>query len=115
MPKIITIRRRKPAEGSNSNSKSRRMLSTGGNILFWIAGICFAAVVLSILARMVTQFATPGPVPLLTLEQDIPMPGALPDKYRTPQNQFAPGLALLYDHFDFQAFDPQTGLLFIAH
>jgi DNA-binding beta-propeller fold protein YncE len=64
---------------------------------------------------MIVQFTTPEPTPLLTLEQDIPLPGALPDQYRTPQHPFAPGLALLYDHFDFQALDPQTGLLFIAH
>jgi hypothetical protein len=48
-------------------------------------------------------------------EQDIPLPGAFPDKYRTPQNPFAPGLAVLFDHFDFQALDPQAHLLFIAH
>jgi DNA-binding beta-propeller fold protein YncE len=90
-------------------------MSGSRNILFWIIGACFVALVLAILARMVVQFTTPEPVPILTLEQDIPLPGAFPDKYRTPQDPFAPGMALLYDHFDFQAFDPQTGLLFIAH
>lgn len=133
MPKVITIKRREPAENSprppqepldrargntlkdGVNSIKRSLWRSKGDLLFWMIATCFAALVLAILARMVTQFLTPGPMPLLTLEQDIPLPGAFPDKYRTPQNPFAPGQALLYDHFDFQAFDPQTGLLFIAH
>lgn len=111
MPKIIIIKRRKPAETNSKNS----LLRGSSNILFWMIGISFGVLVLGVLARMVVQFTTPEPAPILTMEQDIPLPGAFPDQYRTPQNPFAPGLAVLYDHFDFQAFDPQTGLLFIAH
>jgi DNA-binding beta-propeller fold protein YncE len=47
--------------------------------------------------------------------KDIPLPSAMPDAYRTANNPFAPGLALLFDHFDFQVLDTQTHLLFIAH
>jgi hypothetical protein len=61
------------------------------------------------------QFTSPTLPHRLLFEQDIPLPGAFPDKYRTPQNPFAPGLATLFDHFDFQALDPQMHLLFIAH
>jgi hypothetical protein len=49
------------------------------------------------------------------LVRDIPLPGALPDAFRTVQTPLAPGLALLFDHFDFQALDKQNHLLFIAH
>jgi DNA-binding beta-propeller fold protein YncE len=87
----------------------------GRSLLFWIVGACFAVLVLTILARLAVQFLMPEPAPRLTLVQDIPLPGAFPDKDRTSQHPFAPGLASLYDHFDFQALDPQTGLLFIAH
>src|SRR5438105_2544975 len=61
------------------------------------------------------QFTSAKLPPLLILEKDIPLPGAFPDNYRTPKHPFAPGLAVLFDHFDFQALDPQTHLLFIAH
>jgi hypothetical protein len=92
MPKIITIKRRKPAEINSKN----KILRSSSNILFWMIGIAFGVLVLGILARMVVQFTTPEPTPILTMEQDIPLPGAFPDQYRTPQNPFAPGLALLY-------------------
>jgi hypothetical protein len=144
MPKVITIKRRTPAESGTHSAQgsiehtranhqhgstdtinrplrkvgadtTNRFLQRGKGLLFWMIAACFAALVVAILARMVVQFLTPGPAPRLTLEQDIPLPGAFPDKYRTPQHPFAPGQALLYDHFDFQALDPQTGLLFIAH
>ncbi len=51
----------------------------------------------------------------MVIIKDIPLPSALPDRYRTEQNPTAPGLVLLFDHFDFQALDPQIHLLFIAH
>jgi DNA-binding beta-propeller fold protein YncE len=35
--------------------------------------------------------------------------------YRTRTRPLAPGVAVLYDHFDFQSLDPNTHLLFIAH
>jgi DNA-binding beta-propeller fold protein YncE len=68
-----------------------------------------------LLARIAMQIAVPPPPPKLRLVEDIPLPSAMPDKFRTPQNPLAPGLALAFDHFDFQSLDPQTHLLFIAH
>ncbi len=87
----------------------RKMVST------WLFGIVSMVFLLSILFRMSWQIGHPAAAHLLVLEQDIPLPGAFPDKYRTPQHPFAPGVATLFDHFDFQALDPQTHLLFIAH
>jgi len=80
-----------------------------------VAGVCLAGLVGALIVHMAVQFAAPRLPPRLVFEQDIPLPGAFPDRYRTPQNPFAPGLAVLFDRFDFQALDPQTHLLFIAH
>ncbi len=84
-------------------------------IFTWLVGVILAGIVVSLLAGIAFQFAHPPLPPRLALEQDIPLPGAMPDAYRTSQNPLAPGQALLFDHFDFQAMDPQTHLLFIAH
>lgn len=81
----------------------------------WFAGVVFSGILLLLAGQMVLQFAAPPPPHRLVLEEDIPLPGAFPDAYRTSKNPLAPGLAVLFDHFDFQALDPQTHLLFIAH
>src|SRR5205823_6060891 len=93
-------------------------LKTGtgkANILLWAIRIACAGLLVLLLIRMVIQFVAPPPPSKLQLIQDIPMPGPFPDAYRTAQKPFAPGVAVPFDHFDFQALDPQTHLLFIAH
>ncbi len=65
--------------------------------------------------RIAVRFATPPAPHRLVFVQDIPLPGALPDSYRTKEHPLAPGVAVLFDHFDFQVLDPRTHLLFIAH
>ena len=85
------------------------------NLSSWLIGALCVALLLSLIVGMIIQFANPPLPHRLQLVQDIPLPGAFPDAHRTPQNPLAPGLAVLFDHFDFQAFDPQTHLLFIAH
>ena len=84
-------------------------------ILWVVAVVCLGGLVFSLIVSMGIQFTSAKLPPLLVLEKDIPLPGAFPDNYRTSQHPFAPGLAVLFDHFDFQALDPQTHLLFIAH
>src|SRR5437763_10928024 len=94
---------------SRSSGKIRKKLSS------WLIGAAFLGILLFLITGMIVQFTNP-PVPhRLLLVQDIPLPGAFPDTHRTAQNPTAPGLAVLFDHFDFQALDPQTHLLFIAH
>ncbi|GAC1391040.1 MAG: hypothetical protein NVSMB38_10410 [Ktedonobacteraceae bacterium] len=91
----------------SSDTKKKRIYT-------WLGVIC-VGIVLSLIAGMTFQFAHPPLPPRLVLEQDIPLPGAMPDVYRTSQYPLAPGQTLLFDHFDFQAIDPQTHWLFIAH
>src|SRR5437588_7555812 len=85
------------------------------SILVWIVRIVCIALLVLLVIRMVWQFVSPPPASPLRLVQDIPMPGPFPDANRTAKNPFAPGVAVLFDHFDFQALDPQTHLLFLAH
>jgi len=94
---------------SPSKRANRRKIT-----LWVIALVCLGGLVISLIASMGIQFTSAKLPPRLILEKDIPLPGAFPDDYRTPQDPFAPGLAVLFDHFDFQALDPQTHLLFIA-
>lgn len=78
-------------------------------------GACLVALLVSLLVHMVTVFTNPVLSTGLVLEEDIPLPGAFPDTYRTEGNPFAPGVSVPFDHFDFMALDTQTHLLFIAH
>lgn len=103
MAKVLILER------NSATGRWRFILITG------IIGVCLSGLLLSILIRMGTQFTSPRLPPRLVVEQDIPLPGAFPDAYRTAQNPTASGLATLFDHFDFMALDYQTHLLFIAH
>src|SRR5689334_21858412 len=81
----------------------------------WGAWVICIVIPIFLIIEVVLQFITPPPVGRLVMVRDIPMPSAFPDSARTAQNPFAPGLTVQFDHFDFQALDPQTHLLFIAH
>ena len=94
---------------------SQSLNSTGRSIANMLVGVILVSMLVFLLVRIVIQFATPSLPPRLLVVKDIPLPGAMPDTYRTEQNPVAPGLALLFDHFDFQVLDSQTHLLFIAH
>ena len=84
-------------------------------IALGVSGVLLVGLLVSLLMSMVIQFTHSTQVPRLLLEQDIPLPGAFPDAYRTSRQPFAPGLAVPFDHFDFMGLDSQTHLLFIAH
>ncbi len=92
-----------------------RVGTTSKNILTWGAGVLCTAFFVFLLLQMTVQFLTPSVPTRLLLKRDIALPSAFPDPHRTSQHPFTPGVALLFDHFDFQAIDPQTHLLFIAH
>src|SRR5689334_20297210 len=63
-----------------------------------------------LIVGVVAQFITPGAVHHLELIQDVALPSIVvpPSGQRVPQT-------VRSDRFDFQALDPQTGLLFVAH
>jgi hypothetical protein len=95
---------------------THRFLAQRKTFITWaVIGVCLVSLLVSLIASMVTQFTHPVLTSRLIVKQDIPLPGALPDAYRTSQNPLAPGVTTLFDHFDFLALDTQTHLLFIAH
>lgn len=91
------------------------ILKSRKTIIWIIIGACLVSLLVSLIASMVIRFTHPTLSTRLKVEQDIPLPGALPDAYRTAQNPLAPGVTNPFDHFDFMALDPETHLLFIAH
>src|SRR6266516_2057730 len=88
-----------------------------GNIGWWVMGVISFALLGFMLFRFVVQLSTPITLHRLQTVEDIPLPSvfAFHDANRTSQNPVVPGLAARFDHFDFQAIDPQTHLLFIVH
>lgn len=84
--------------------------------MMWIVtGTFLVSLLVTLIISMVLQFTHPVLASRLIVERDIPLPGALPDGFHTPQHPLAPGVAALFDHFDFMALDQEKHLLFIAH
>ena len=81
-----------------------------GRIFTWLLGlVCFGTLAYLLLSAA-TQLVTPPPISRLQLVLDAPLPGLL-----TSQDGQTLPQSVHFDRFDFQALDPQTGLLFIAH
>lgn len=85
------------------------------SIGWWLLVVVSFGLLALLIIQLVIRFSTPPPPHRLQAVQDVPLPDALPDRNRTPQNPLAPGKAERFDFFDFQALDPQTHLLFIVH
>src|SRR5579859_3078403 len=94
-------------------------------IASWGIGILSFGLLLAITSQLAMQFfAAPTPQKI-QLVQDIPLPGVFPAQFvpfaktasqpPDPPDPLAPGVAIRFDHFDFQTIDPRTHLLFIAH
>lgn len=98
-----------------SSEASRRFVLDKKIVVMGLLWVLAVGLVLVLVGNIVSQFSRPTPSHRLVLDRDIPLPGAMPDVYRTAKNPLANGVSLLFDHFDFQALDPQTHLLFIAH
>ena len=101
------------AQQSMASSPPKRF--SLGRIFWWIFVAASFGLLLFLVGSEVVRFSTPGELHRLQIVQDIPLPNALPDPNRTSQNPFAAGQAQRFDHFDFQALDPNTHLLFIVH
>jgi hypothetical protein len=86
-----------------------------GSLMLLLFALGSFALLLFLLGSEVVRFSTPADLHRLQIVQDIPLPDALPDPQRTSQNPFAAGQAQRFDHFDFQALDPNTHQLFIVH
>ncbi|GAC1626944.1 MAG: hypothetical protein NVS4B7_16610 [Ktedonobacteraceae bacterium] len=93
-----------------SVTPSKRSSFGLGTIGGWLMGLlCFGGLGF-LLVQLALQFATPTSVHRVQLVQDVVLPSVEVPVQGQPQLQ-----SIRFDHFDFQALDPQTGLLFIAH
>jgi hypothetical protein len=99
---------------ANSTSAPPRASAASriGWLVMWVVS---TGLLVFLITMLVIRFTTPIPLYRLRVIQDVPLPSALPDTNRTSQNPLVPGLSVRFDHFDFQALDPQTHLLFINH
>lgn len=91
-------------------------------VLALVYGVGSFVLLILILLQFVLQVTRPLPAQRLILVQDVALPAALPARFLsqlasipTHVDLLAPGVAVRFDHFDFQALDPRSGLLFIAH
>ncbi|GHO91257.1 hypothetical protein KSF_013050 [Reticulibacter mediterranei] len=103
-------------------SSSHQPTRIGSKIAVWLSSIVCCGSLVLLLILVTFQILNPPPVQRLVVEHDYPLPSSLPYKYipdlrSTPAttDPLTPGVAVRFDHFDFQALDPKTKLLFIAH
>ena len=96
------------AEKSVAAARPRRFRA--GRIFIWlIVLVCFGVLAL-LVVRIAIQFVVPAPLSRMQLLQEVPLPGIA-----VSQNGQILLQSIHDDRFDFQALDPQTGLLFSAH
>lgn len=86
-----------------------------GTVLTWITGIVCFSLLGYMLIAIVHQVVVPPPASMLILMQDIPLPSGLGATSQGQTNPLAPGVEEQFDGYDFQAYDPPTHQLFIAH
>jgi hypothetical protein len=84
-----------------------------GRVLTWLAGIVCCVFLLSVIVLIAFQIINPPPAQRILLLGSIPLPEGL--KAKGAPDSLAPGQSQDFDGFDFQAIDPTTHLLFIAH
>lgn len=99
----------KPASSESAAEKS----SLGRRIFLWTSGLVCFGLLGYMLLMIVHQIVVPPPASRLLLVQDIPLPSGLGPG--DPRNPLAPGIEVMFDGFDFQAYDAATHRLFIAH
>src|SRR5437763_13584325 len=105
---------------AQSITSSPRQSLGPSSILTWLFGLVSFGLLLSLIVLLVIQVVTPLPAHPLVFVKDVALPGVLPNNLMpfpgTPSadlGPLSPGVAVRFDHFDFQSLDPTTGLLFM--
>src|SRR5436189_4113536 len=99
---------------NKSMDSSRRGLGVG-RIFFVLLGIASFGILAYLLVQVAYQFVVPPPAHRLLFVQDIPLPSGFCETGPCTEHPLAPGVQQDFDGFDFQAYDPPTHKLFIAH
>src|SRR5258708_21965987 len=84
-----------------------------GSVLTWLAGMVCYGFLLAVIVSVTHQIVVPPRAQRIILLSGIPLPEGL--KARGAPDSLEPGPAQFFDAFGFQAIDPTTHLLFIAH
>src|SRR5258708_24461186 len=84
-----------------------------GRAFTWLAWIVCYGFLLAVLVSVTHQIVVHPQAQRIILLRGIPLPEGL--KARGAPDSLAPGTAQFFDAFGFQAIDPTTHLLFIAH
>src|SRR2546426_3693953 len=84
-----------------------------GRAFTWLAWIVSYGFLLAVIVSFPHQIVVPPRAQRIILLRGIPLPEGL--KARGAPDSLAPGTSQFFDQFGFQAIDPTTHLLFIAH
>lgn len=94
---------------------AQRPPSPSRRIVNWVAAIVCFAILGYVLVGVARQILSAPPALRLVLVRDVPLPSGLGALSVGASDPLAPGVTVQFDRFDFQAYDPQTHKLFIAH
>lgn len=97
-----------------SATTARPTVWNAPKLLSWLMRAASLGLLASVLVLVAYRIATPSPPHRLLLIGDVPLPGALGNPH-LEHDPLAPGVGVVSDHFDFQALDPLTHQLFVAH
>ncbi len=84
-------------------------------VVNWLAVTACVVLLAYVLAGVARQIIAAPPELRLVLVRDIPLPSGLGASSAGANDPLAPGVTVQFDRFDFQAYDPQTHKLFVAH
>jgi hypothetical protein len=84
-----------------------------GRAFIWLAWIVCYGFLLAVIVSITHQIVVPPHAQRIILLRGIPLPEGL--KTRGAPDSLEPGTSQFFDQFGFQAIDPTTHLLFIAH
>ncbi len=98
----------------SANSSHSRSFGVGRKFSLLI-GIASFGILAYLLVQVAYQIVVPPPAHRLLFVQDIPLPSGYCETGPCTKDPLAPGVDQVFDAFDFQAYDPPTHRLFIAH
>jgi hypothetical protein len=98
----------------NSKTSSDSKGSGIGRLFVWVLGIVSFGLLAYLLAHVAYQMIVPPPAHKLLFVQDVLLPSGLANNAQQAAT-LKPGVELDFDGFDFQAYDPPTHRLFLAH
>src|SRR6266478_6133175 len=98
-----------------SSTSTRSQGFRVSRIFVWLIGIASFGILGYLLVQITYQIVVPPPAHRLLFVQDIPLPSGLGATSPGTKNPLGPGVQQDFDAFDFQAYDPPTHRLFIAH